>query len=253
MQERRGRPRERQAPERRARAHLLSIAPLCGNSARGGLHHQADLTAFKTPAVNAWFQPRSKSLGSVYSFLNEEVKTNIGKLNRLVERHFSIARDLWNKRTPGGISDAAFAKAVRYAKVCQMTVGGVPCVRVAKDVTHEAFNNAVENAGFFGQHSGSGPRLQCDIVKTSVGEDSARLIMGPFVDLWGLSLKHWDIILAIVTLCRILILWSPLVVVSQSAQASTLLQSDQLIRIKWKSSLAETVEAADANVAISGA
>lgn len=48
-------------------------------------------------------------------------------------------------------------------------------------------------------------------------------VVGPFLDLWNYDLSHWDLALALTLLYRAPSLYEPLVIVSESAQVSTLL------------------------------
>lgn len=229
------------------RVLISALTPLCGNTARGGLHHQPlmrSMTLASTSPLKVSFKPRKDDAASVFDSQDVNTKQRIAGINKAVERHLIDARQLWNKRTSGGISAAAFENTVKWAKVSELASEGVLNVRIAKDITREAFNDVVKDSGFFGQHCGPGPKLPRLAVTTIAGGAHPRLVMGPFIDLWVFSLEHDDLILAIVTLCRILMIWSPLVIVSQSAQASTLLQFEDFAKVRTDVSLEAAVAAA---------
>lgn len=57
-------------------------------------------------------------------------------------------------------------------------------------------------------------------------ERDERRVVGSFLDLWNYDLSHWDLALALTLLSRALALYEPLVILSESAQVSTLLALD---------------------------
>lgn len=212
---------------------ISALFPLCGNSSPGGFLHQPDLSAY-SPIQPPLFDP-----------ITEHTKRFLDKLNDDLHRHLEDAREVWSGRSGTRSSDAAADAARRNAQVKGLVQGGVGLVHVAQGITVEAFSAPHAHFDFFGKFRGPGPELTCEVLKDlrlredgteapggraciQPGDDIEHEAVGPFIDLWNFSTGSYesenkDTALALTLLCRSLVLYEPLIIVSESAQVSTLL------------------------------
>lgn len=113
------------------RALISSVAPLCGNSARGGYRHEPDLSVYGKVEFPAYDDPASPS-----------TTASLEKLNADIETLLRDDKDYWEgERGVEPISKAASEGALTSARVTRLVAGGVSHLRVAKDVTEEAFRS----------------------------------------------------------------------------------------------------------------
>lgn len=137
------------------RALVAAVAPLCGNSARGGFHQEPDLTAVGRVRLPPYDDPAAP--GTVAA---------LASINDAVEAHVRDARVSWEQeRGAEPMSSAAFESALEYARVTRLVAGGVSHVRVAKDVPQEEFRSEDGRLGYFGERSGPGPAMTRTVLR----------------------------------------------------------------------------------------
>lgn len=159
------------------RAFVAAVAPLCGNSARGGFHHEPDLSGIGRVTLPLYDDPTAPATVAA-----------LDRINHAVEEHIRDAKTFWeDARGAPPMSGAAFECALRYTRVTHLVAGGVGHVRVARDVPQEEFHGDDERLGYFGAHAGPGPSVTRAVLRAVVDagqeEDVAeRQATGAFFD-----------------------------------------------------------------------
>lgn len=96
------------------------------------------------------------------------------KLNADIETLLRDDKDYWEgERGVEPMSKAAFESVLTSARVTRLVAGGVSHLRVAKDVTEEAFRSDDGRLGYFGQHAGPGPVVSRAVVRAMYNGDGA--------------------------------------------------------------------------------
>lgn len=155
---------------------MATIAPLMGNSARGGFHHEPDLSQYDKVDLPPFDDPNEP-----------ETIDALAKLNTKVQEHLEDSREYWERaRGVKPISKAAFDSMVDSALVHGLVRGAVVNVRLGKHIPEEARYGEDRRLAYFGAHCGPGPAISRSII-SSLGDtpkdDVERHAFGAFVDL----------------------------------------------------------------------
>lgn len=191
---------------------LIAVGdPLWLNSAKDGLQHEPDSSFF--PPSNPITTPPTGG-ASV-------------QLNVTIERLIRGSAEVWGQRSSRRIHPRAL-NAVADAALVRRTWHDNPhpvWVSASKDITVEEFEFRAPGIDYRGDNAGPGTTYANWSQAYAHGvvandRDTRMLVNGPFLDLWALDLDHFEIILAILYLCRLIYWYRPLIVLCESQQVT---------------------------------